>query len=149
MKSIFDATAYNEILERIDKLSESSQRQWGKMTVSQMLCHCQNPLTIALEKQTIKKPNVLLKLLFKGFRSYMYNDTPWKHNLPTTSEFKVITKKEFKAEKSKLIQLVKEFHQEKNRKSWDPHPAFGKFTHNQWGQMQYKHLDHHLRQFGG
>ena len=36
---------------------------------------------------------------------------------------------------------------EKDKKEWDPHPVFGSFTPEQWGQMQYKHLDHHLRQF--
>lgn len=29
-----------------------------------------------------------------------------------------------------------------------PHPFFGKLTSEQWGKGIYKHLDHHLKQFG-
>jgi len=148
MKSIFDAPAYAEVLERINNLNPNSQRQWGKMSLSQMLCHCKNPLAVGLGKQELKKPNSIMRLLFKGFKTSMYNDKPWKQNLPTPKEFRVETEKHFDEEKSKLLQLIADFHNEKNRKSWEPHPAFGDFTHEQWGQMQYKHLDHHLRQFG-
>jgi hypothetical protein len=28
------------------------------------------------------------------------------------------------------------------------HPMFGKMTADQWGRSMWKHLDHHLRQFG-
>ena len=31
MKSLFDSETHTEILNRIDKLSESSQGEWGKM----------------------------------------------------------------------------------------------------------------------
>ena len=29
-----------------------------------------------------------------------------------------------------------------------PHPFFGRLTPAEWAIQQYKHLDHHLRQFG-
>jgi hypothetical protein len=28
------------------------------------------------------------------------------------------------------------------------HPAFGPLTPAQWGALSFRHLDHHLRQFG-
>jgi hypothetical protein len=28
------------------------------------------------------------------------------------------------------------------------HPFFGPLTHAGWGRLAWKHLDHHLRQFG-
>ncbi len=148
MKSLFDSETHSEILNRIDKLSESSTGQWGKMEVGQMLHHCQFPLNLALGRYTMKKPNLLMKILFKSFKKGMYDDKLWKPNLPTAKPFKVVDKKDFTPEKTKLVVAVSDFHLEKNRKSWEPHPGFGHFTHEQWGQMQYKHLDHHLRQFG-
>ncbi|MGB5819258.1 MAG: DUF1569 domain-containing protein [Saonia sp.] len=148
MKSIFDETTYHELLERIATIDESTGRQWGKMDAGQMFYHCQFPLSLALGKYQMKKPNLLMGLVMKSFKTSMYNDKPWKQSLPTYKPFKVVDPKDVQIEKAKLIQLIHDFHQEKNRDIWKPHPAFGNLTPEQWGQMQYKHLDHHLRQFG-
>jgi hypothetical protein len=148
MKSLFDSETHIEILNRIDSLSESSQREWGKMEVGQMLRHCQFPLKVALNKHTIKKPNIFMRLLYKGFKKSMYNDKPWKQNLPTAPGFKVKDSRDFNEEKDKLVALINDFYEERTKKDRDPHPAFGYLTYDQWGQLEYKHLDHHLRQFG-
>jgi hypothetical protein len=148
MKSLFNTEAHAEILSRIDQLSESTQRQWGKMKVGQMLHHCQFPLKVALGKLTIKKPNPFMKLIYSGFKKSMYSDKLWKHNLPTAPGFVVSEPKEFVQEKEKLVSLVNDFYGEREKEVWGRHPAFGDLTNEQWGQMQYKHLDHHLRQFG-
>ncbi|WP_323788265.1 DUF1569 domain-containing protein [Psychroserpens sp.] len=146
MKSIFTPEAHTEIMSRIEQLDEHKQAQWGKMNVGQMLYHCQFPLHIILEKDDYNlKPNWLINLLFK---KSMYNDKPWRKNVPTVPRFKAKDNKEVSVEKPKLIQLLKELHTHKDRSHWQPHPSFGELTKEQWGKMQYKHLDHHLKQFG-
>ena len=76
MKSIFDESTKNELISRIDKLQENSERKWGKMTVGQMVWHCQYPLKIAINnKPSNKKSNLLAKLFFK---KSMYNDKLWR-----------------------------------------------------------------------
>ncbi len=145
MKSLFEDTVKNEIENRINNLSNSSAPVWGKMDVSQMFHHCQFPLKIALQKEHPElKPNLLAKLFFK---KSMYNDKPWRKNLPTHSKLKVVDQKEFEKEKEQLLSLISEFSNQRDKKEWDAHPMFGKFTPEQWGKMQYKHLDHHLQQF--
>lgn len=149
MKSLFHSEAHEEILSRVNELSESSERQWGKMEVGQMLHHCQYPLKIALGRYNPNnKPSLLLKLMAKFLKKSLYNDKPWRQGLPTAKGLKVEEDKNVADEKMVLVGLINDFYQEKNKKEWDPHPAFGSFTAEQWGQMQYKHLDHHLRQFG-
>ncbi len=32
--------------------------------------------------------------------------------------------------------------------SKDPHPFFGNLNSEEWDTLNWKHLDHHLRQFG-
>lgn len=146
MESLFDTAAYTQILDRLDKLEEGMTPLWGKMSVGQMAWHCQVPLRLGIKnKLSKKKPNPLIKLLFK---KSMYSDKPWRKNLPTSPLAKAESPKELKAELPELRNLVKEFHSLKDRKEWNPHPLFGAFTPQQWGQMQYKHLDHHLSQFG-
>ncbi len=145
MKSLFKETVHQEIEERIKRLSNNSTPIWGKMEVSQMFFHCQFPLKIALQKEHPElKPNLLAKLFFK---KAMYNDKPWKKNLPTHAKLKVADSKDFEKEKEQLLTLISEFSNQRDKKDWDPHPMFGKFTYDQWGKMQYKHLDHHLNQF--
>ncbi|RIA10530.1 uncharacterized protein DUF1569 [Flavobacteriaceae bacterium MAR_2010_72] len=148
MKSLFVTDDYNEILNRINALDEQSQPQWGKMDVAQMLAHCCEPLKVPLEKLTLKKPNAIMRLLFSFFKDSLYNDKPWKHGLPTSKEYKIVDNRIFLDEKNKLVELIHEFYSKKGQDSWPPHPFCGHFTAEQWGKMQYKHLDHHLKQFG-
>ncbi|WP_026452577.1 DUF1569 domain-containing protein [Aequorivita capsosiphonis] len=146
MKSLFDPEAYSEIKDRINLLSENSEKQWGKMAVGQMLHHCQGTFNIMLEKNDYGlKPNILAKLFFKKI---LYNDTPYRKNLPTAKFLKESEPRDFNTEKRNLKALLDEVEGQKKRKEWKAHPGFGYFTKQQWGQMQYKHLDHHLKQFG-
>lgn len=145
---MFSTEAYDEIMGRIEKLDEQSKAKWGQMNVSQMLSHCNFPLQVALQDMSLEKPNILKRLLFSAFKSSLYNDKPWKQNLPTSKEFIVNDDKDFKTEKGRLLELINRFHKEKKKSIWPAHPMFGEFTQEQWGKMQYKHLDHHLKQFG-
>ncbi len=145
MKSLFDENTFNGMLERIDALNENSSRQWGKMTVAQMVWHNQFPLAIAVKNKNKGNGNLFVRMFFK---KQMYSDKPFRKNLPTAPSLKTNEEKDFTVEKMKLRQLVIDFYECRTRKEWNPHPIFGKLTHEQWGKMQFKHLDHHLRQFG-
>lgn len=116
------------------------------MKVGQIIWHCQGPLNIILEKDDYgMKPSWIAKLFFK---KSLYNDKPWKKGLPTAKFLKTRSDKDFNNDKEKLEALIDETYAQKDKTEWKPHPAFGYFTAEQWGKMQYKHLDHHLRQFG-
>jgi len=146
MKSLLETEVHEEILTRIDTLEEKSQGQWGKMSVGQMVWHCQYPLKLAIEnKNYSKKGNAFIKLFFK---KSLYNDKPWRKNLPTSPIMKTKEDKDLESERIVLRSLVTNFHAQKVRTEWHPHPVFGTFTPEQWGQLEYKHLDHHLKQFG-
>jgi Protein of unknown function (DUF1569) len=148
MKSLFDTEAYEEILNRFNSLNKNSQPKWGKMNVAQMLKHCQLPLDVANESMTLNtNVGFIKKLIFKLFKPIMYNDKAWSHNSPTAKEFIVVDAQEFNTEKDKLLTIIKAFHSKKDKTNWPKHPIFGNFTPEQWGKMQYKHLDHHLTQF--
>ncbi len=149
MNSLFETESQKEILNRVANLTNNNISQWGKMNVAQMLKHCQGPLEVAIgNKQLNTKIGFMKKLLFKAFKPTMYNDKPWTHNLPTAKEYVVEQQHDFDTEKQQLIAVVEEFSALNTNKSWPKHPFFGGFTTEQWGKLQYKHLDHHLTQFG-
>jgi hypothetical protein len=145
MKSLFNPEVHQEVINRIETLNENSSVNWGKMNVGQMTWHCQGPFNIMLQKNDYgMKPSWFAKVLFK---KSLYNDKPWRKNLPTAKFLKAKEDKDLNTEKAKLVGLINEVNSHRNKTEWEPHPAFGYFTAEQWGQMQYKHLDHHLKQF--
>lgn len=149
MKSLFETETLTEIEQRILSLTPNNQKKWGTMQVSQMLKHCQVPLEIAMGKRLPKeKVGFFKKAILKLFKSSLYNDKPLKRNLPTGKDFFINEAEDFNREREKLLAIAKAFHKLKNKTDWNPHPFFGKLSKEQWGKSQYKHLDHHLKQFG-
>jgi hypothetical protein len=148
MKSIFEIEAKNEILHRIEKLDVSSQRHWGTMQVAQMLAHCANALDMATGK--IKLPRQWIgRLVGWLFKSAYSSEKNFPKNVKTVKGGAVLDEKDFETEKKRLIKAIEEMHLggEKNCTSY-PHPIMGKLSPQEWGMGMYKHLDHHLRQFG-
>lgn len=149
MKSLFEINAKVEVLDRINQLTTETTPQWGTMNVAQMLKHCQWPLEVAMGKKELKANiGFMKKLIFKLFKPSMYNDKLWKSGIPTAPEYVVKTDHDFDTEKANLKATIEEFSTLKNKTDWAEHVFFGRLTPEQWGKSQYKHLDHHLRQFG-
>ncbi len=148
MKSLFDPKENQEIIDRIQNLSVDATALWGKMKVSQMLKHCEAPLKVAFGELKLKRG--LLGVLFGNMaKKKMTNDKPFEKNIPTDKMFKVNYDPEFAPTKEELIILVKRFaDQGPSGLMSAPHPFFGKLTAQEWDILQWKHLDHHLRQFG-
>jgi hypothetical protein len=147
MKNLFDTTTYNEVMQRLSSLTPQSQRQWGKMDVAQMLAHNKEAFKVPLSDHPM--PRMFIgRLLSWMMKSKMYDDKPWSKNLPTSPDFVIKDQRNFEIEKQQLIELVNKFYQSGPDKVGNfPHPFFGSFTKEQWGQSMYKHLDHHLHQF--
>jgi hypothetical protein len=148
MKNLFDKNAYAEITSRINSLTPQSQRQWGKMDVAQMLAHCKEAFKVPLSDK--KMPRMFIGLLMGWMiKSKLHNESPWKQNLPTAPNFIIKDRRDFEKEKQELMKLINQFHNGGPEKVGRfPHPMFGTFTTEQWGKSMYKHLDHHLQQFG-
>ncbi len=145
VKNLFDPSVKQAIVNRINKLTPQSQRQWGKMDVAQMLAHCQMPLGVAVGKHKLKG-SFFIKLIGPLFKKKLFDDKPYKQGLPTDKSFKMTDLKDFEKEKQNLIQMINDFSE--TTMSGEPHPFFGKLTKEEWSKGTWKHLDHHLQQFG-
>ncbi len=148
MKSLFDKSVNNEMIERIKKLRPDSRAEWGKMKVNQMVTHAQRPFKVAFEELQLKRG--IVGVLFGGIaRKQLTKPEPFKRNLPTDKNFIVRDNPDFEKERSNLISLVQKFEKAgPDGLTKKPHPFFGKLTSTEWDNLMYKHLDHHLRQFG-
>ncbi len=147
-ESLFDRRNCDEILARIERLTPQSRAQWGKLDVARMLAHCQQPLRVAVGELELKRG--LIGILFGGMaKRQLLKPEPFKRGLPTAPEFRVADQREFQKEREALVALVKRFHDGGPQGlTQKPHPFFGVLTTEEWDTLQWKHLDHHLRQFG-
>ena len=148
MKTIFDTETRDELFERLGRLSPQSERQWGKMAPSQMMEHVARALDMAMGKKPMKQI-FLGKVLSRFFKKEFLGEKPFKPNRPTGPDFKIKDEPEFEATRARLSRLINEFHDlGENGLDGNIHGFFGPLTGKQWGETQYKHVDHHLRQFG-
>jgi len=146
MKSVLDKAIREELINRINKLDEHSQAQWGQMNLFQMLTHC--VLCEQLYLGQMKKKRVFMGRLFgkSGLRNILREDKAFPKNAPTSTVFKVKeTTGDIAAEKQNWIALIEQY---QNYSNEFVHWFFGKMTKEQVGQFVYKHDDHHLQQFG-
>jgi len=147
-KSLFNAADENEMLARIDRLRADSPAVWGKMSVAQALAHCQMPLRVATGELKLK--HGLIGLLFGGIaKRTLTGPKDFSHDMPTDPKFVVKDARDFTRERGELVALVERFSKGGEQGlTREKHPFFGALTTAQWEALMWKHLDHHMRQFG-
>jgi uncharacterized protein DUF1569 len=148
MKTIWDPGTYQEIVRRFEALQPNSQRQWGKMSVTQMLEHNSRVLEVVTGKRPMHQA-FIGKLISWMFKKKFLGEEPFSKNGPTGPELIVKDEPNFRETKDKVRALLNDLHTI-GEKGCDGkiHGFFGRLTGAEWGICQYKHLDHHLRQFG-
>ncbi|MFN8431654.1 MAG: DUF1569 domain-containing protein [Spirosomataceae bacterium] len=150
MKNIFEKSTTDEIIARIGKLTPATSPLWGKMTVSQMLAHCCVTYEMLFEPEKFPKPNFLMGLMLKFLvKPTVTGSVPYKMNLRTAPAFLITEDKDFETEKKRLIDFLQKVQDlgENYFEGRESH-SFGKLSKEEWSTMFYKHLDHHLGQFG-
>jgi hypothetical protein len=147
MNNLYNLSDVNGILERVEKLAPDADRKWGKMNVAQMLAHLNAFLEIGLNLNTEKRM-FIGRVLGRFFKSRYVSEKQFSKNSPTGKNFIFNGHRDFEKEKRKAISLVKQFYENGPEKcTKQPHQFFGKLTPNEWAIVQWKHFDHHLRQF--
>jgi hypothetical protein len=146
MKTVFDKSTREELINRINTLNENSVAQWGKMNIYQMIKHCTRWEEWISGDQDQKQ--ALIGRLFgrMALNNILKDEKPLGRNTPTLRELKIKEKDgDITTDKTKWIDLINAY--EHFSKQGFLHPFFGKMTKEQIGYLAYKHTDHHLRQF--
>lgn len=149
MKSVFNPADVASLIKRIEKLHPHSQPRWGRMNAAQMLAHCNVTYEMVYDDKHAE-PNIFLRLFLRIFvKNTVVSEAPYQKNLQTAPAFLIREDKKFVVERKRLITYIQKtldlggayFDGKKSL-------SFGQLTEAEWNNMFYKHLDHHLNQFG-
>lgn len=148
MKNLFEQEGVQEIISRLDRLQPAAVRQWGKMDVAQMMAHCSAGMDMASGR--LNPPRAFIGLLLgRLVRPVFTNEKPFGKNNPTDKRLLVADARDFARERENLKAKIRQFHEGGEVGcTRHPHPFFGAMPPQSWSRGMYKHLDHHLRQFG-
>jgi Protein of unknown function (DUF1569) len=149
MKNLFEAAAVEEVKERLARLRPDSGRLWGKMNAAQAVAHCAAGLELAVGDRL--PPRKLLGRIIGGLVKPMAlgTDEPMRRNTPTVKDLVVRDERDLEMERKRLSALIDRFAAAgPGGCTTHPHSFFGRLTPQEWAILMYKHLDHHLRQFG-
>ena len=147
--NIFEQETVSTVIERINQLKDGKNAEWGKMSAAQMLAHCNVQYEMVYEDKHAK-PNMFMKFMLKLLvKKKVVTDVPYPKNGQTAPQFVIKDDKNFEGEKKRLIDYLQKT-QELGEAHFDGKESFsfGPLNLEEWNYMFYKHLDHHLKQFG-
>ena len=150
MQDIFNTKDAQNYIDRINKLTPETIGKWGKMTVDQMLTHCNVTYEMVYEPQKHRAPSEIAKFILKKFvKTKIVGEKSYSQNSPTAPQFLIKERQDFDLEKKRLIGFIQKT-QQLGREAFDGKESFsfGKLTAQEWNNMFAKHLNHHLDQFG-
>ncbi len=148
MKNLFEAARVDEVKERMARLTPESERLWGTMTAAQAVAHCAAALEMAVGDQL--PPRLLLGRIIGGIvKPLALGNEEMRRNTPTVKNLVVKDDRDLDKERERLCGLIDRFVAAGPAGcTTHPHSFFGRLTPEEWATLMYKHLDHHLRQFG-
>jgi len=149
MKNLFEAARAEEVKGRIARLRPDSERQWGTMSPAQAMAHCSVAMEWAVGDRIPAR--MLLGRIIGGMvkPKVLGDDEPMRRNSPTVKDLVVKDERDLGKERARLCGLIDRFALAGPKGcTTHPHSFFGKLTPEEWATLMYKHVDHHLRQFG-
>jgi hypothetical protein len=149
MKNIFEAATVQEVKLRMVQLRPDSPPQWGKMGPAQALAHCSGSMQMAVGENN--PPRALIGRFVGRWvkRSVFLSAKPLPRNSPTDKSLVVSDDRDLAVEKQRLCELIDRFVAGGPEAcTRHAHPFFGPMTPEEWAALMYRHLDHHLQQFG-
>ncbi|HEY1768237.1 MAG TPA: DUF1569 domain-containing protein [Terracidiphilus sp.] len=150
MKNLFEAARAEELKQRLNTLSPHSRGHRGKMNPAEAVAHCWLALDIASGHLKPVRGGLAVRMVGRLIKPLVFkDDAPMRRNSPTNREIVVTGERDLAGECERLRAAIDRFAAAGPAGCTShPHFVFGKLTPDQWAILMYKHLDHHLRQFG-
>ena len=146
MKTIWNTDDRRRLQDRLAALRPDSARQWGRMNAAQMVAHLSDALRMALGDLPCEPKK--LPLRYPPLKQLLIYWLPWPEGAPTAPELISRVPAPWAAEVADVSALLERMAGQPRDARFPDHPAFGRLSRRAWGVLVYRHMDHHLRQFG-
>ncbi len=148
MKTLWNDEARSALIARINRLTPDTRPLWGRMNANEMVAHVTQGMKMGLgELETRPRKSVFRFWPLKHLFVYWI---PFPKSAPAPRE--VVTRgkdvAEWSAAVADLHATFERFALRARNDQWPVHPVFGTLDGKAWGALGWRHLDHHLRQFG-
>mgnify|MGYP001544792599 FL=1 len=144
-QTIWDETARRSMVERVSHVTPDAHGRWGRMTPHDMLAHLTDYARMALGELPVRRAHVPLR--YPPIRQLVIYALPMPRTVPTLRALVSRTTTDWGEEMGTLCHAIDRLAARKEGELPE-HPAFGRLSHRAWGVLLYRHMDHHLRQFG-
>ena len=148
MKTMWDADSAREIRDRVARVAPDRPGTWGRLSAPQMVCHLADSMKMALGELPVASKR--LPIRYAPLKQLIVYLAPFPKNAPTAPELLARPPREWPADVAELQALVDRLatRGQDAAFAWPEHPAFGHLSRRAWGVLVYRHMDHHLKQFG-
>lgn len=146
---VFENSVANELVRRYEKITPDLKGEWGKMNAGQMLKHVADNAEMEFGDTHLSRRFIGRIIGRLVVNQIIKDDKPNAKNQPTHPKMVVTGEVNFAKEKERVLLLVARLGTVDSAEFENRvHPFFGKMKSKEWSIWIYKHLDHHLRQFG-
>ena len=146
MKTLLHREALDEIEQRLTRLAADATARWGRLSAPQMVCHLADSMKMALGDLPVARKS--LPIRYPPLKQFIIYLAPFPKGAPTAPELLARAPRDWSSDVAELRALVGRFAARGEDATWPEHPAFGRLSGRAWGVLAYRHLDHHLKQFG-
>lgn len=146
MKSIWQDEARRELRARIGRLAWDRRAAWGRFTAPKMICHLADSLKMAMGDLKVAPRTSPLR--YPPLKQLIIYVAPFPKGVPTAPELLAREPRGWIDDVADVQSLLERVAASRTTDAWPGHPAFGTLSRRAWGVLIYRHMDHHLRQFG-
>ncbi|MDX2191835.1 MAG: DUF1569 domain-containing protein [Gemmatimonadales bacterium] len=147
LPTLLDTDARRAIAARTQRLTAADGALWGTMDPPRMLAHLVDSFRMAYGELPVTPKDMPLARL-APVRWLILRVLPMPRNAPTVREIVERPARGLEEERVAFLALLERFPTHPFDTVPTAHPLFGPLSRDDWGTLAWKHIDHHLRQFG-
>ena len=144
--TIWNTADRDAIMRRFGRLSPDARPKWGSLDAPRMVTHVTDAIRASMGE--IQMTPIAGPLQYWPVNVLVMFYMPWPKSVPTAPELLSRPPVNWPTELAELRSTMDRFVARDVKGPWTPHVAFGSISGRQWGRLMYRHLDHHLVQFG-
>ncbi len=145
MRTLLDPSEREALLQRFRCLNPESRPEWGSLTAPRMVCHLADALRVALGELPARDGSNLLSRSLVRWLVVHTGLQPPPGRIATAPEMLTSQPTSWADDCRTFENLVGRL---AGGAELARHPFFGPLSRREWGLLSWKHIDHHLRQFG-